>query len=379
MGHKSKIIGFGLLFIVVIFELFILFSGKHYLNKAIWYNFSKIDDYKIFDNHQVKSGKDNEEWAVRGDIYSFSEEFSTMHQGLGTVAFLVIKEKQIVYEQYLENYNKVSVSGSFSVAKSYVGALVGVALKEGKIKRLSQKVGDFLPSFNTGRKSKITIQNLLTMSSGLDWHESYSNPFANTTEIYYDADIQTVIDKLKVIEPAGERFKYLSGDTQILALVLQKIYGKSLSHLLSEKLWKPMGCTQDALWSTDKKGVEKAFCCLTASARDYARLGQLYLQKGGWNGNQLIDSNYIMASTSPYNYPKDEVNYYGYQWWLLPDIKEENIFYMRGLHGQYVICIPNSNTIIVRLGHKRDKKDDGIHPNEVYLMVKEVLSNQNTK
>ena len=368
-----------LLVLLIVFEGFVYITGRFYLNQAVWYNFSNIDDYKKFDNHKALASNPKD-WE-NSPFYNqqeFSNELIQIHDDLETVAFAIIKDGRLSNEQYFGNdYNEDTISGSFSMAKSYVGALIGVALKQGKIKSLDQKVSDFLPSFQQIDFRDITIKHLLTMSSGLSWYESYGNPLANTTECYYGTDIQKVIAELKVISEPGLKFKYLSGDTQILGLILRHVYNKSLTEILNTELWLPIGATNDVLWSVDHNGVEKAFCCMSATAKDYARLGQLYLQKGNWGGVQLIDSAYIQTSIEGNDYKGSVTNYYGYQWWLLPEVKGEDIFYMRGIHGQYVITFPKRNIVLVRLGKKRGEKSDGIHPNEVYLMVKEIIKLDN--
>lgn len=379
MGKSVKRFLTFLFVIFVAFECFVFVTGKFYLHQAIWYNFSNIDDYKHFKNHKALA-QNGKEWSKseRYNQQNFSPELAAKHKELGTVAFAILKDGELVHEQYFgEAYNEEAISGSFSMAKSYVGALVGVAIKQGKIESVDQKVGDFLPYFKEEKLSKITIKHLLTMSSGLSWHESYANPLASTTECYYGRDIKAVIETLEPLGEPGVRFEYLSGDTQILGLMLRKIYKKSLTSILSKELWLPLQSTHDVLWSVDKNGIEKAFCCMSATARDYARLGQLYLQKGNWGGEQLIDSSYIEASVMGNVYAKGVADFYGYQWWLLPSVEGEDIFYMRGIHGQYVICFPKRNIVAVRLGKKRDKKSDGIHTNEVYLMVKEIINLDN--
>lgn len=365
---------FTFLFILfVAFEGFVFLTDKFYLHQAIWYNFSDIDDYKKFKNHKALA-QNGKPWGESPtyNTQEFSAELSNMHKELGTVAFVVIKDRKLVHEQYFgEEYNAEAISGSFSMAKSYVGAMIGIALKQGKIKSLDQKAGDFLPEFKEGKKANISIMHLLTMSSGLSWHESYANPLASTTECYYGNDIQKVISKLEVIEEPGVRFNYLSGDTQVLGLVLRKIYNKSLTAILSKELWLPLQATNDVLWSVDKNGIEKAFCCMSATARDFARLGQLYIQKGNWGGHQIIDSSYVEQSVSPAQYKNGEADFYGYQWWLVDAFEDKNdVYYMRGIHGQYVICFPNRNIVVVRLGKKREQKS-------VYLMIEEIIDLDN--
>jgi CubicO group peptidase (beta-lactamase class C family) len=254
--------------------------------------------------------------------------------------------------------------------------LVGIALQEGKIKSLDEPVGDFLPEFKEGDKAKVTIRNLMTMTSGTNWQESYASPISMTTEAYYGSDLYKLATSVKVVKTPGSQWRYKSGDSQLLGLILEKASGKSLSEYASEKLWKPMGAVHPALWSTDKKaGNEKAYCCFNTNARDFSRLGTLYLHDGNWHGKQLIDTALVKLFTTPLNIKDDEdslVNYYGYMWWVLPE--RTGVFYARGILGQYIIVIPKKKMVLVRLGEKRGEP---MHQSyvEVYAMVDWALKN----
>ncbi|MBY0426438.1 MAG: beta-lactamase family protein [Cytophagales bacterium] len=288
-----------------------------------------------------------------------------------SVAFVVIKNDSIVHEQYWDGYGPSSLSNSFSMAKSVVSILIGAAIKDGKIKGLDQPVGDFLPEFTSDGKEKITIRHLLMMSSGLNWQESYANPVSMTTEAYYGDNIRSLLGRLKAIETPGKYFNYLSGDTQILSFVLKAATGKSLSEYASEKLWQPMGAENDALWCLDKKdGDEKAYCCINSNARDFARIGKLYLNYGNWKGLQIVDTTWVKESTTLAPVLDKETNkpidFYGFQWWLRKGYKGQDVFYMRGILGQYVIVVPSKNLIIVRLGKKRSKEKTGEHINDSF-------------
>jgi len=282
-----------------------------------------------------------------------------------TVAFLVIQNQEIIYEKYWEDYSESSLSNSFSAAKGIVSLLVGIALDEGYIDSLNQSVGDFLPEYAEGDKKNIRIRDLLTMSSGLSWDEAYTSPNSITTQAYYGDDLPSLVTNLEVVAPPGERFNYLSGDSQLLAMVLKRATGNDISDYASEKLWKKMGAVHDAFWSLDhKNGTEKAFCCFNSNARDFARFGQLVLNNGSWNGQQLVSEGYIKEATSPASYLLDDndqpVDFYGFQWWII-HYKGQAIPYMRGILGQYVFAWPEQNAVIVRLGHKRSKQYVGEH------------------
>jgi CubicO group peptidase (beta-lactamase class C family) len=269
-----------------------------------------------------------------------------------SVAVTVFKNDSLLFEKYWDGYSDSSYSGSFSVAKTITGMLIGVALKEGKIKSLQDKVGDYLPDFKEGEKDNVKIVDLLTMSSGTNWDESYINPFSVTTEAYYGDDLYKTATSVKIVHQPGTLFEYKSGDTQLLGLILEKATGESLSDYASEKLWRPIGASLPAYWSTDKKnGNEKAYCCFNSNARDFARIGLLLLHRGNWKGQQILDSGYCEQAVRPCMI-KTKANslcdYYGYQLWILPDKPE--IYFARGILGQYIIVDPVKNLVIVRLG-----------------------------
>lgn len=361
-----------LISIIILFSAFAFISGKLYLFKAVYYNFAGIDDYKIFTNNIVRAGEP-QPWPVSTGYNKIScpDTLNKMLTELNTVAMLVIKEDSLYYEKYQDGYSDSSLSNSFSVAKSITSLLVGAAIKEGKIKSVEEPVGNYLPEFKEGLAAKLRIVDLLTMSSGSNWDESYSNPLSVTTESYYGSDLYKTATRVKIINEPGTIFSYKSGDTELLGLLIEKTTGKSLSDYASEKIWQPIGARYSAKWSTDREnGNEKAYCCFNTNARDFARLGQLMLNGGKWKGEAIIDSTYYVQSTTA-NRIRDEegepCDYYGYQWWIRPAYP--GVFYARGILGQYIIVIPSKKMVMVRLGHKRSDKRINGAPAEVDALI----------
>ncbi|MFL5729847.1 MAG: serine hydrolase domain-containing protein [Cytophagaceae bacterium] len=367
---------FGFLGIVVLGNILIVVTGKTFIYKAMYYNLADIDDYKIFPQRIISKSSKPQEWPNASSYNKFKLSDTLRHtfDSLGTIAFLIIRNDSVYYEEYWDGYGKDSYSNSFSVAKSFVGTMAGIALQEGKIKSLDQPVGDFLPEYREGDKGKITIRHLLMMSGGLNWDETYASAFSVTTEAYYGTDLKKLMYRLKAAEEPGKIFDYKSGDTQLLGLVLEKATGKKLAQYAAEKLWQPMGCVHSAIWSLDHKdGDEKAFCCINSNARDFARLGNLYLHGGNWKGTQVLDSNYLKQALTPNglsNRDGQKVDYYGYHIWLIPDYNGQRYYYFRGILGQYVIMMPDKNAVIVRLGKKRGQRVFP-HFKEVYQMIDE--------
>ena len=361
-----------LIVVAAAFSLFAFATGKTHLFKSVIYNFSDIDDYKKFDNNTVATAT-GKSWAVSTDYnkISYPDTLNALLEKLRTVGVIMIKNDSIVMEKYWDGYSDSSLSGSFSMAKSITSLLIGAAINEGKIASVQQPVGDFIPEFKEGEKAKVKIVDLLTMSSGTNWDESYWNPMTVTAEAYYGTDVYKTATGVSMATEPGTLHSYKSGDTQLLGLILKKATGKTLSEYATEKLWQPLGAERAALWSVDHAGGnEKAYCCFNSNTRDFARLGKLMLDSGKINGVPVIDSNYFMQSITPCGI-KDlkgkSCDYYGYQWWIDPEHQE--IFYARGILGQYIIVIPSKKMIIVRLAHKAAKERVNTVPTEVRYLI----------
>lgn len=353
-----------LLGVIILLFLYLYFGPYHFLliaaNKAFetGRDSAFLDDYAYFDNREVKAANEPQPWPKHSqyNTLELSEKITGIHEKYGSVAFLVIHQDSLLYESYYNGYAEDSKSNSFSMAKSFVSALLGKAIEEGKIQSLDQKVGDFLPAFNDGYAADLTVGDLSSMASGLDWNEKYDLSINGMMEAYITPDLDQLMNSRKIISPPGKGFIYLSGNTQLLGMVLEKALGQSISRSFEEHFWQPIGAKETALWQIDseKNGMEKAYCCFASNAKDFARMGKLYKDFGQWNGEQLLDSTFIAKSIKP-RFPESPE--YGYGWWLTR-YKDEAGFAMRGHLGQYVIVFPKSDLIVVRLGHQQGPKKD---------------------
>ena len=332
------------------------------------YTTAYIDDYTEFDNRVIEAGNP-QPWPLHSNYNQLeaTEELDQLNEELETVAFLIIKNDSILYEKYAENYGPDSKTNSFSMAKSVVAALLGKAIMDGHIKSLDQPVADFFPQFD----KRLTVGDLASMASGLNWEEDYYSPFSMTARAYFDDNIREQILQLEVVDPPGKEYEYLSGNTELLAMVIEKATDQTLSDYLSQSFWKPLGMQEDALWQLDSEesGMEKAYCCIASNAKDFARFGKLYKDFGNWNGKQLLDSAYVARSITP---RFEEAPHYGYGFWL-ENLDGKKVFYMRGILGQYVIVVPEDDLIIVRLGHQVGDRPEGQeHSNDFYRYIREV-------
>lgn len=367
-----KLLLYLLLTVIVGAGIFLSLPSNYYIFRALIHWMPKIDQYPIFEN-RVVNAEDPEPWEFAQNVENkqIAPEFEPYFKKYKTVGFVVIQHKKVIFEQYWNNYSPLNLSNSFSMSKSMISLLIGCAIKDGYIKNVDQPVSDFLSEWTSYEGKTLTIKDLLTMSAGVDWNESSTSLFAKNTQAYYGKDLWNLTLTEKLIEKPGVWFHYQSGVSQILGFLLKKATGKNLADYASEKIWTPIHAEEDALWSLDKKdGMEKAYCCFNSNARDFARLGQLILNKGQWGGIQVVDSNYIREATTPATWLKFTrklrsgetvfcepipCSFYGYQFWIA-NYHGLKISYMRGILGQYILVIPELDAVIVRLGKDRDKE-----------------------
>lgn len=332
----------------------LLLSACH-VGRYFWYNFADIRDYKKFPSREVEHGDSafrfytahQPKFPKSAGSVSFDEYLEKSK----TVAFLIIQNDSIQYERYFDGYNDSSIIPSFSMAKSVTSMLIGCAIQDGYISSVNDSVTKYLPELRSNGFDKVTLSHLLQMTSGLNYKEQYGNPFGHVAKFYYGRNLYKYSFDLTLKEAPGKEFDYVSGNTQLLGLVLDRaLKGKTISTYLTEKIWKPLGMEYDASWSLDRKngGVEKAFCCLNARARDFAKLGRLYLKKGNWNGKQLVPKWWVEASTKA-EVKNGSAPYYQYQWWIPSN---DDAFMAEGILGQFVYVHPSKNLIIVRLGKR---------------------------
>ncbi len=333
------------------------------VGRSIIYNFADIDDYEKFENR-----------AIQKPLKSFN--FNTTENGVfpkkvtkadsidipfdqflaenKTVAFLIIKDDTIQYEKYFNDYQQESITTSFSMAKSVISILIGCAIDDGYIKNTQQLVGYYVPEIRHKGFNDVTIEHLLQMTSGIKFNESYYNPFGDAATFYYGTNLRKAVAKMKLDNTPGTSFDYTSGSTQLLGLILERaLITKTISQYLEEKLWKPLGMEYDASWSLDREtnGLEKTFCCINARARDFAKIGRLYLNNGDWNGKQIVSKKWVKQSLKN-DTTNGSVSYYQYQWWLS---QKNNDFMAKGILGQYIYVNPAKNLIIVRMGENYGK------------------------
>lgn len=366
-----------LIIIISLASLLAVITGHSHLFKAVGTTYllgktgPSIDDYKHFNNREIKTNN-HQPWALAKKYNHYhNDKLHTEIEKYNPAAFLIVKNNKLIYEEYWDDYDEDSQTNSFSMAKSYTSLLIGIAIQEGKINSVNDPVGDYLPQYKDN--PDLTIKDLLTMSSGINFDESYNSPFGHMAKAYYGTDLKKLNKNYEVTNEPGKEWTYLGGNTIILGFIIEKVTGQTISEYFSDKIWKKIGAKNNALWTLDKEnGVEKAYCCFYSNARDYARIGQLILNKGLWNNERVISENYLKEATTPAYYLKDKnenpVDFYGYQIWTAY-YKGLDIYFFRGILGQYTIMIPEKDIVIVRLGHERPKEFINGNPSDFYTYV----------
>jgi CubicO group peptidase (beta-lactamase class C family) len=295
---------------------------------------------------------------------SSNGSFDRYLEASGTTAFLVVHDDKLLYERYFNGYDQRSVNTSFSMAKSFASALVGLAIDEGYIKSIDEPITNYLPELlkKDKRFKSITIRHLLTMSSGIKYEEGATLPWseaADDTKTYYSTDLRELALNCQIEGTPGQYFEYNNYNPLLVGMILEQATGTHVSRYLQEKLWKPMGMEADGSWSLDSKedGFEKMESGVNARARDFARFGMLFAKEGNWRGKQLISRVWVEESTRP-DTSADPSRDYQYFWWVnTPNGK--NHFSAQGNYGQYIYVAPEKDLVIVRLGKEEGEQGYG--------------------
>jgi CubicO group peptidase (beta-lactamase class C family) len=287
-----------------------------------------------------------------------------------TTGLVVVKNGEIAFERYDKGNDPSSRTISMSVAKSVVSFLIGTAMADGRIASLQDPVDMYAPTLKGSGYEGVSLKNVLQMSSGVRFNEDYGDLKSDIVRLvaaFTSGSVNEFVTTLpNELEP-GTFNRYVSADTQVLAMVLLGATGKSLTAYGEEKLWSRLGAEYDAYWLTDTKGMEMSFGGLNAALRDYARFGLLYLNQGrNFKGEQLVPEDWVKASVTPdapHLMPgKDNPASgwsmgYGYQWWL-PE-NPEGDFMAIGIYGQFIYVHPAHNVVIAKSSAYIDYNNTG--------------------
>jgi CubicO group peptidase (beta-lactamase class C family) len=357
--EKRKLRLFITLFLLILFTASFFLIPKHVFRYFYW-NYADLNDYKKFPSVEMKKGENTFQFAEPvaqfnlqipekfnpENKWQYFEEFLEKNK---TVAFLVVRNDTMVYEKYFAGYTDSSIIPSFSISKPFISALVGIAIDEGRIQNTNKPITDYLPELTNPGFKKITIEDLLNMRSGIDYDEGYTNPLGHMAKFYYGTNLKKYLKKLNIKELSGRNYDYVSVNALLLSLIVENATQMKINRYLEQKIWQIIGMESNGSWSIDSEENQtiKAFCCINAVARDFARFGRLYLNNGNWEGRQIISEEWVRRSTSIINDSRDSQGYpYTYQWRVL----ENGAFFAKGILGQYIFVNPDKNLVFVRMG-----------------------------
>jgi len=348
--------------IVIAFILSSCHTGRYF-----YWNLADTQDYKRFPSLSIQPSDQPKALPVAGNFVS--PDFSQIYHGrfrnlehllsaTSSLAFLIIHKDTILYEAYLQNYDSSSLIPSFSIAKSFVSVMVGLALRDGYIQDVDDPVTKYLPAGFDPSLQSVRVKDLLNMRAGLNFTEAYRTPFSPMAKYYYGRHLDKYVKDLRIVDEPGRKYEYQSAATQLLGLAIEYSSGKHLIEYLEESLWQPAGMANEATWSLDRKnGRGKHFCCLNATPRDFARFGVLLANEGKYNGEEVIPASWLEAMRQADPAFVDSQSYpYSYQWRITP----EGGMFATGILGQYIYIHPGKDVVIVRMGRKSGNLDWGV-------------------
>jgi CubicO group peptidase (beta-lactamase class C family) len=289
-------------------------------------------------------------------------------------ALVVFKDGALVHESYYQGTNADDLRISWSIAKSYLSSLLGVLLDEGAIASIDDPVTKYAPSLKGGAYDGASIRNVLNMASGVTFDEDYLDQ---------SSDINTMgrvlalggsmdgfaVDLSETFAEPGTDWQYVSIDTHIISMIIRGATGREIAPLLSEKVIIPMGLEASPYYLTDGNGVAFVLGGLNLRTRDYARMGQMFLQNGAYNGQQIVPADWVAASTVP-SAPTVPGEYgYGYQWWMPKDGREGE-FLARGVYGQYIYINRPLGVVIASNAADRKFRNEGVGDYNIQIFRK---------
>lgn len=361
----ALVVAVGLAFFVgiVYVRALLTLESSTFSRAVIWVD-ADVDDFRRFPERRINAPADPyiyekgpgypsglpDDVALSGNY----EDLESFLRSTETTAFLVVKDDDLLYEHYFNGYDHGSTQTSFSVAKSFASALVGIAVDDGTI-ALDDPITDYLPKLKErdARFDKITIRHLISMSSGLRYEEQ-GTPWSDDTETYYAPDLrQLALSDSEIVGPPGELWHYNNFNPLLMGMILERATSQHVAEFMEARLWQPLGAEADASWSLDSvaSGFEKMESGINARAIDFAKLGSLYLHGGEWNGRRILPTSWVRESTSV-SEEHDPSPAYGYWWWTYRDAELGDYFAALGNKGQFIVVFPEHDVVVVR--HGRD-------------------------
>ena len=342
-----------------------------YLRRYLFFNGVGVNDYRLFPGRSIDTAPPcfaftpdtGSEAAIGSILGAFGsnalggDPAGRFLDATGTAALLVVRGDRLLAEHYGRGYDRASIVTSFSVAKSVVSALVGIALGERLIRTLDDSITRYLPDLRGSHWSAITIRHLVTMRSGLRYNDRGFLPWNDQPRVYYALDLRQLARRAQYGEPPGRHFRYNNYNVVLLGMILERAATAPVSQYLQERIWKPLGMEFPASWSLDSEssGMEKMESGLNARAIDFVKFGRLYLERGCWRGRQIVPEAWVAESTA--KQPGRRAPY-AYLWWL----PTEGRYMAVGNLAQFIYVAPDRNVVVARFGRGRPRNWRAFYP-----------------
>ncbi|MPZ69912.1 MAG: serine hydrolase [Actinobacteria bacterium] len=343
---------------LVYVRAYLTLDSSTFSRALIWVD-ADVDDFKRFPARPINAAADTYVYekgpgypSGLPDIVVLPGDYADLEsfmRSTETTAFIVVKGDRLIYERYFNGHDRDSTETSFSVAKSFASALVGIAIEDGSI-ALDDPVTDHIPELKArdARFERITIRHLISMSSGLRYEEQ-GTPWSDDTETYYASDLRKLaMNDTEIVTPPGEQWHYNNFNPLLIGMILERATSQHVAEFMEERLWQPLGAEADATWSLDSEasGFEKMESGINGRAIDFAKLGSLYLHEGTWNNERILPASWVRESTAVSD-EHDPSPAYGYWWWTYRDDELGDYYAARGNKGQFIVVIPGSDLVVV--------------------------------
>ena len=310
--------------------------------------FRAIEKLKVLPYNMVQKGQSVRQFEKVNTPEIDMQYIREFMQQNRTASLIAMHNGQVILEEYGLEFTPDEKWTSFSVAKSFTSTLVGAAIKDGYIKTLDDKVSDYITSMKGSVYDDVSIEQLLTMTSGVKWNEDYNDPNSDVSRFNFeapDAGVDATASYMRKLEraaPAGSQWLYSTGETNLIGLLVIEATGKSLSAYLSEKIWQNIGAEQDASWILGPTGNEIGGCCIQSTTKDVLRFGQFVLEQINGKTDAIVPDAWWQQAISVKAETGSDKGGYGYQWWTSHD----GAFQGRGIFGQGLFIDPNSSLVI---------------------------------
>ncbi|MUH72442.1 serine hydrolase domain-containing protein [Psychrosphaera haliotis] len=315
--------------------------------------FQSLDVLPVISKNTINSDPKNIVQLPVGQPLALPSEIIEGYIADSRVAGLVVlHEGKVRLERYSLGLTQQKKWTSFSVAKSFTSTLIGAALKDGHINSLQDKVSDYVTSMKGSEYDNVTIEQLITMTSGIKWNEDYNDPNSDVSKFNFHEpepgvnSIASYMRQLPRAYEAGTHWAYSTGETNLIGLLLQKAIDMPLADYLSDKIWSKIGVEHNASWILGPSGNEIGGCCIQATTRDFLRFGQFILKGAKVNNESIVPNNWIVNATQK-KVSTNEDHGYGYQWWTSND----GSYQAKGIYGQGIFIDPSRDLVIAVNGN----------------------------